>query len=229
MIGSPNRLRIRKQFPRVPTDVLAAIGSSSASFVTDAMEGHGVLDYRIKPLVAEWRIVGSVVTAFVGAGDNLAALAALDVLTPGDVLVIGTGGNCDNAVLGDNMGIVAKRRGAVGVITDGTIRDAAELIEWGLPCFCRGLTPCSAGSRGPGDVGLPMAMGTAVVDSGDLVVADRDGVVVVPKAQFPQMIARLDAVREKEAASNALLSKGELPSMLRRRFPDIDSETEFVE
>ncbi|MBL6945516.1 MAG: RraA family protein [Rhodospirillales bacterium] len=193
------------------------------------MEGRGALDYRIAPLLPEMRIVGTALTAFVGPGDNLAALAALDLLRTGDILVIGAAGNCSRAVMGDNMGIVAKRRGAVGVVTDGTLRDGAELIELGLPCFCCGLTPVSTGSRGPGEVGLPMAMGNETVASGDLVVGDRDGVIVVPHQDIPAMLDGLDAVHAKEAAQNAALKEGEIPSMLRRRYPGIDAETTFVE
>ena len=82
-------------------------------------------------------------------------------------------------------------------------RDAAEIIDLGLPVFCRGVTPNSAFPSGPGEVGLPIAMGEVMIDAGDLVVGDRDGVVVVPRAQLAEVTARLELVAAREAEMHA--------------------------
>ena len=133
------------------------------------MNGRGALDHEIKPLDPSSRFVGSALTARAGARDNLAALAALDLIEPGDVLVIATQGFTGTATLGDNMARIAQLRGAVALVTDGMVRDAAEIIALGIPCFCRGVTPNSAFPSGPGEVGLPLALGEVAVDAGDLV------------------------------------------------------------
>ena len=184
MIEDPSRLVIRAKFPRLREAQLAPFRERTTSFVVDAMNGRGALDHAIKPLDPGSRFVGTALTARAGARDNLAALAALDLIEPGDVLVVATQGFTGTATLGDNMAKIAQLRGAVAVVTDGMVRDAAEIIELGLPCFCRGITPNSAFPSGPGEVGLPLAMGEVAVDAGDLVMGDRDGVVIVPHARI---------------------------------------------
>jgi 4-hydroxy-4-methyl-2-oxoglutarate aldolase len=141
MIGDPTRLVVKTRFARLSAEQLAPFRARSTSFVVDAMNGRGALDYRIKPLDPAMRFVGTALTAQAGARDNLAALAALDHLRPGDVLVIATQGFTGTATLGDNMARIAKLKGAVGIVTDGLVRDVAELLEIGLPCFCCGVTP----------------------------------------------------------------------------------------
>ena len=111
-------------------------------------------------------MVGSALTARAGARDNLAALAALDLIQPGDVLVISTQGFEGTATLGDNMARIAQIRGARRVATDGMVRDAAEIIALGLPAFCCGVTPNSAFPSGPGEVGLPLALGDVTIEVG---------------------------------------------------------------
>jgi 4-hydroxy-4-methyl-2-oxoglutarate aldolase len=124
MIGDPSKLVIRTRFVRLTPTQLAPFGERSTSFVVDAMNGRGALDHMIKPLDPRSRFVGSALTARAGARDNLAAVAALDLIEPGDVLVIATQGFTGTATLGDNMAGIAQVRGAVAIVTDGMARDA---------------------------------------------------------------------------------------------------------
>jgi 4-hydroxy-4-methyl-2-oxoglutarate aldolase len=228
MIGDPTKLVIRAKFPRLSSAELAPFRERSTSFVVDAMNGRGALDYAIKPLDPAGRFVGSALTARAGARDNLAALAALDLIEPGDVLVISAQGFVGTATLGDNMAKIAQLRGAVGVVTDGMARDAAEIIELGLPVFCRGVTPNSAFPSGPGEVGLPIAIGEVTIDAGDLVIGDRDGVVVVPRARLAEVTARLEAVAAKEAETHAKVASGEIRSLLER-YPELREQITYVD
>ncbi len=180
------------------------------------MNGRGALDHAIKPLDPASRFVGSALTARAGARDNLAALAALDLVEPGDVLVIATQGFTGTATLGDNMAKIAQLRGAVALVTDGMVRDAAEIMALGIPCFCRGVTPNSAFPSGPGEVGLPLALGEVTVELGDLVIGDMDGVVVVPQAALAAVSERLAAVAAKEAELHARIASGSIPSLIGR-------------
>jgi 4-hydroxy-4-methyl-2-oxoglutarate aldolase len=196
--------------------------------VVDAMNGRGGLHHTIKPLDPDSRIAGSALTARAGARDNLAALAALDLIQPGDVLVIATQGFEGTATLGDNMARIAQLRGALGVVTDGMVRDAAEIIALGLPVFCRGVTPNSAFPSGPGEVGLPLALGEVTIASGDVVIGDRDGVVVVPRAELAAVTARLELVAAKEAEMHARLGAGEIGSLLDR-YPDLRDQITYAD
>jgi 4-hydroxy-4-methyl-2-oxoglutarate aldolase len=216
MIGNPSRLVIKSKVARLRAEQLAPFRERSTSFVVDAMNGRGALDHAIKPLDARSRFVGSALTARAGARDNLAALAALDLLEPGDVLVIATQGFTGTATLGDNMARIAQLRGAVALVTDGMVRDADEIVALGIPCFCRGVTPNSAFPSGPGEVGLPLALGEVAVESGDLVLGDADGVVIVPQRALAAVTERLEQVAAKEAALHERIAAGRIPSLLER-------------
>jgi 4-hydroxy-4-methyl-2-oxoglutarate aldolase len=228
MIGDPTKLVIRATFERLAAAELAPFRKRSTSFVVDAMNGRGGLHYTIKPLDPDSHVVGSALTARAGARDNLAALAALDLIEPGDVLVIATQGFEGAATLGDNMARIAQIRGARGVVTDGMVRDAAEIIALGLPVFCRGVTPNSAFPSGPGEVGLPLAMGEVTIESGDVIIGDRDGVVVVPRANLAAVTARLELVAAKEAEMHARLAAGEISSLLERD-PDLRDQITYLD
>ena len=108
------------------------------------------------------------------------------------------------------------------------VRDAAEIIALGLPVFCRGVTPNSAFPSGPGEVGLPLAMGEVTIESGDLIIGDRDGVAVVPRAQIGTVTARLELVAAAEAEMHARMAAGEIRSLLDR-YPELRDQTTYVD
>jgi 4-hydroxy-4-methyl-2-oxoglutarate aldolase len=129
------------------------------------------------------------------------------------VLVAATGGSTAAAVTGDLLLGVARNRGAVGFVTDGLVRDLADLEALGMPVYALGLSPNSPGRRGPGTVGLPIVCGGRAIASGDVIVGDRDGVVVVPRALIEATLAALDRVKAVEAAMSERVRGGlrELP------------------
>jgi 4-hydroxy-4-methyl-2-oxoglutarate aldolase len=139
------------------------------------------------------------------------------------VLVIAAQGFCGTATLGDNMARIVQLRGAVGLA-----RDAAEIIELGIPVFCHGVTPNSAFPSGPGGIGLPLAMGEVAIDAGDLVIGDRDGVVVVPRGQLAVVTARLELVAAKEAEMHAKVPAGEIGSLLER-YPWLRAQITYID
>ena len=226
MIGDPPKLIIKRPGKRLDPAALAPFQERSASFVVDAMQGRGALDSRIKPLAPASRFVGTAVTARAGARDNLAALAALDLLTPGDVLVISAQGFTETAVLGDNMARIAKQRGAVAVVTDGAVRDADEIIAIGLPVFSQAVTPNSAFPSGPGEVGLSMSLGDVSIDTGDIVLGDADGVVVITQERLAEVTRNLEEVAKKEAALHMKIESGEFESLLGE---DVKQSIRYVE
>ena len=120
--------------------------------------------------------------------DNLALYSALDVCQSGDVLCITNGNWTGSAVVGDIMAGIFKNANISGIVTDGVVRDLAGLIEVGLPVYAQGITPNAGQKNGPGSVGLDISIGGVNVCSGDLVIADRDGVVVLPQKQIPTAI-----------------------------------------
>jgi len=173
---------------RLPIAFVDKFRGAPTSFMADAMGGSGALDWRIKPLVGA-SIFGVALTCDCGANDNLALIAAVAESEPGDVLVAATGGFCGAAVTGDLLMGVARNRGVTGLVTDGLVRDLADLEALGLPIYAMGVSPNSPGKRGPGTVGLPIVCGGVAIASGDLIVGDRDGVVAVPRARLEETLA----------------------------------------
>lgn len=214
MIGDPAKLVVKRPGARAAEAVLAPFAARATSFIADAMQGRGALDHRIKPLDPKMRFAGTALTAKAGARDNLAAVAALDLIEPGDVLVVAAQGFTETAVVGDNMARIAKMRGAVAVVTDGAVRDIDEIRSIGLPVFARAVTPNSAYGNGPGEVGLPLALGDVPVATGDLVIGDADGVIVVPKARIAEITEALDRVAEREAKLHAKIADGTFETLL---------------
>ena len=209
MIKDPPILTIRRNFPRPSAAEVQAFAGAQTGHVIDAMNGRGSLDYRIKPLAPPAQtIVGVAMTCHCGPADNLALFAALAVAQPGDILVCGTDEFTATSVTGDLLMGMAKNRGLLGLVTDGVARDRAGIVGVGLPVYCRGLNPNSPVRSGPGTVGQPVSLGGVVVDSGDIVVADVDGVVIVPRAKAKAVIDALVLVREAEAGLEAKVKAG---------------------
>jgi 4-hydroxy-4-methyl-2-oxoglutarate aldolase len=211
MIEEPLPLVFASSVERPPSEIVERFRAPT-SFIVDAMNGAGALDWRIKRL-AGGSLVGVALTCDCGPLDNLAFMAALAECKPGDVLVVATGGYAGAAVTGDLLMYVARNRGAAGFVTDGLVRDLDDLEAVGLPTFAMGVTPNSPQRRGPGSVGLPVVCGGVTVASGDVVVGDRDGVVVVPRARIDETLKNLEHVKAMEATTLARVRGGlkELP------------------
>src|SRR5262245_10810610 len=209
MIKDPPALTIRRDFPRPSAAEIAAFAGVPTGYAVDALGGRGALDYRIKPLVPVTSVlVGVAVTCDCGPADNLALFGALEVAKAGDVLVAATGGFTATALVGDLFMGMARNRGIKGLATDGLARDLTGILGVGLPLFCAGVTPNSPARNGPGTVGLPVVLGGVTVESGDLVVGDSDGVVVVRRSEAGAIVAKLAEVRAAEAALEAKVKGG---------------------
>ena len=215
MIGDPPVLTLRRQFERPSAAQIEAFRNVPTGFVVDAQNGQGAVHNQIKPLWPEARFVGPAVTARCGPRDNMAVYIAIRVAQPGDVLVLHTGDYLDAAIIGDNVAAIARQQGVVAVVTDGLVRDIEGLLEVGLPTFARGLTPNSPYKNGPCEVGTPVSLGGVPVRAGDLLVGDRDGVVVVERERIDLVIQGLDGVRQKEAETQKKIAAGfELPGWI---------------
>ncbi len=220
MIEEPPPLAFAASLERPPSALVERFRGTPTSFIVDAMNGVGALDWRIKRLVGG-SLVGVALTCDCGPLDNLAFMAALAQCKPGDVLVVATGGYTGAAVTGDLLMYVARNRGAAGYVSDGLVRDLDDLEAVGLPVFALGVTPNSPQRRGPGSVGLPVVCGGVSVATGDVVVGDRDGVVVVPRARIETTLDNLERVKAMEAATLERVRGGlkelpvEVPSLRR--------------
>ena len=209
MIGNPVALTIRRRIERPAPALVDAFRNAPTGFVTDARNGMGSLHHGIKPLLPEMQFVGTAVTCYCGPMDILACMAALDFVQPGDVIMIATAGNDTAATVGDLWAIWAKRIGVAAIVCDGLVRDVPGLLAADIPVFARGHCPNAGFRNGPGEVNLGITCGGVHVGPGDIVVGDRDGVVVVPLAAAESVALRLADVRRKEADAEAKVKSGE--------------------
>lgn len=205
MIDDPPLLTIRPAFARPPSVTVARFAGVPTGNLADALGGRGAMRPAIKPVVAAAeRFVGVALTCLCGPADNLAVMGALSIAAPGDVIVAAADGFTDAAICGDVVAGIARNRGVVGFVTDGAVRDRDGLDQMGLPVFAAAVTPDSCARSGPGTVGFPVVCGGIAVASGDIVVGDRDGVVVIPAARID---AVLESLARVQAAESAILAK----------------------
>ena len=210
MIEEPPRLKINATRKRPSAAQIEAFQGVPTGFVVDAMHGKGAMSGTIAPIGFGRDIdcvaAGPALTADNRPSDIMGTLAALNFLQEGDVMVAGFGGFQGCASAGDRVSRMIKNCGGVGFVSDGPMRDYAGIVEVGMPCWCTGLTPNSPYVSGPATVGMPVDIGGVRVETGDMIVADQDGVVVVPFAQIDAVIAALDGVRAAEEALDAEIS-----------------------
>ncbi|MEM8853143.1 MAG: hypothetical protein AAGD34_05530 [Pseudomonadota bacterium] len=205
---SQAKLTIRANFQRPANALVEAFRTAPTGPVADALGRYGALDHTIRPLTTATRFVGTALTVWTVPRDNLAPYAALKFAKPGDVLMVASAGEDEAAIMGDIAIGMAKNAGIVAVVTDGLVRDIDGIEAVGIPVFARGLTPNSPFKNGPGTIGLPIALGRVAIAPGDIVVGDKDGVVVVPQGRAEAAKTALATVLAKEADMEKVVAAG---------------------
>ncbi|CAN7749555.1 4-carboxy-4-hydroxy-2-oxoadipate aldolase/oxaloacetate decarboxylase [Cupriavidus necator] len=197
-----------REFERVSPEVVEAARALPTATLHEAGGKIGVIPPAIKPVAPGFRICGPALTVHSPGGDNLWLHRALDIAQPGDVLVVHVSGAYEHGYWGEIMTTAAKVKQLGGLVIDGCVRDGVLLEEIGFPVFARGL--CIRGTgKDYGAIGwlnAPVLIGGTRVEAGDLVVGDRDGVVVVPHARAGAVV---DKARDREATEAAILKRVE--------------------
>ncbi len=208
MLQEPKPLRARRPSNRPTAEQIAQFQKAPSSVVADAMIYDGVFAPGIRLLAGETHVAGPALTVGCTPADILALKAAVSFVQPGDVVVSTNGGFTGAATMGDLVAGRLKNAGAVGFVTDGAVRDATGIIETGLAVWCQGRTPASPFSSGPGTLGLPISILNQRVECGDMVVADGDGVVVVPFARIDEIAAKVAHILSVERSSEEKVKNG---------------------
>lgn len=201
---------INRQFERVSAEDVRRAAEYQAAILADVAGRRGTLHGRIKPLAPHMSVAGPAITVEVRPGDNLAIHAAMAVAQPGDVLVVDGKGDLSCALLGEIMATQAQASGIAGIIIDGAVRDADTLSKGHYPVFSAGLNPCGPTKLISGRVNHPISVAGATVQAGDLVVADIDGVVVIPRDEVQEVIALAKEKLEMETRRLAAIREGDL-------------------
>ena len=186
-------------------DQLKRLGTAT---IHEAQGQRGAVDPRIAPLDPSMRLAGPALTVDIRPGDNLMIHYALTKARPGDVLVVDAKAFVDAGPWGDVLTFAAQQIGIAGLVIDGAVRDASQIVEMGFPVFCRGLSIRGTNKHQPGKLNLPLILGGVAVRPGDIVVGDRDGLVIVAADEVPEVIAASAAREQKEAQMRERLAQG---------------------
>lgn len=210
MIEEPKLLTVARDRRRPTDKQIAGFQGMPTGFVVDAMFGAGQFSTDIKPLseMEDAHIAGPALTIENSPGDILALLGGLKFIEDGAVVVNAFGAFQGVASAGDRVSAMMKNCGAAGFVSDGPMRDHEGLMKVGLPTWCTGLNPGSPHTKGPGRIGLPINLGGQGIETGDMIIADRNGVVVVPFDKIDATLTMLVKVAELEHALDAELEGG---------------------
>jgi|SRR6185369_5863709 len=193
--------------PKAPSELIEAFRAASTSIISDNLSRlPGAVG--LKPFHRGGAMAGCAFTVRTRPGDNLAIHQALELVGPGDVLVVDGGGDESRALVGEIMLNIAKYRGAAGYVIDGAIRDADALKENDFPIFARSAIHRGPYKSGPGEINVPVSIGGMVVAPGDIVIGDGDGVVAFSQAVAPKLLEAVKAQIEREANTLVAIREG---------------------
>lgn len=202
-------LRKNPSAPQVDAQILAALRDIPVAAMSDNMHRNigttGLHPYH-RPV--DRTMAGTAVTARSRGGDNLTYLRALEFCRPGDVLVVDAGGDLANAVVGGILSFYAAQIGVVGVVIDGAIRDVAEIRAREFPVYARGVTHRGPYKDGPGEINVPISVGGMVVNPGDIVVGDQDGLMAFARDEAGLLIEKARAHLATEAETIRAMKEG---------------------
>jgi RraA family protein len=188
--------------------LVAAFAASSTAIISDNLHRlPGAIGLRPFHKVAG-AMAGTAFTVRVAAGDNQVIHRALDMIRPGDVVVVDGDGATERALIGEIMSEIARTRGAAGFVIDGAIRDAGALAAASFPVFAKAAIHRGPYKNGPGEINVPVSIGGMVIAPGDIVVGDEDGVVAFPQAIAAELLKAVHAQEKKEEEILASIRAG---------------------
>lgn len=187
--------------PKPPTSLIDGFRSAPTSVISDNL-GRLPGSVGLRPFHRGGKLVGTAFTVRTRPGDNLAIHRALEMVGPGDVIVVDGGGDETRALVGEIMMTIAQWRKAEGYVIDGAIRDVAAFAASDFPCFARTVIHRGPYKNGPGEINVPVSVGGCVISPGDFVVGDEDGIVSFPAARA---LSLLEAVQAQVAREEDML------------------------
>ena len=190
--------RVYNSFNRPARELIERFRGIPVANLDDCMGRLAAVHEDIKP-VGKAGMVGPALTVKVAEGDNLMMHYALDLVQEGDILVIDAGGRTERAVFGELMVAYLITKKVGGIIVDGAIRDKDDIAATGLPVYARGVTPNGPWKNGPGEVNTPVQIGGRIVNPGDIVVADGDGVLFVSPEDAEELLQKVTVLMQGEA------------------------------
>ncbi len=187
------RFTINRHIDRLPAGIINQYSDLAVADICDALGRNAAFPSALKPLGAS-RILGSAYTVNLPASENLLLYYAVDNANPGDVLVVSCGAYEERAVCGEIMANLAMKRGLAGFVIDGAVRDARALKELPFPVYARSVSPNGPYKDTCGEINVPVSIGNVVINPGDIIVADDDGIVAVRAEEAEELAALAEKI-----------------------------------
>jgi len=204
----PIGFRIKKSRQKVSQDLADKFRSMPVANVSDSMSRMTAGGPRLRPMHSSGQLSGPALTVKTRPGDNLMLHKAIDMAEPGDIIVCDGGGDCTNSLMGEIMLKQAIKRGVAGFVLNGAIRDLDAFRELNLPVFAAGVSHRGPYKDGPGEINYSIAIEGMVINPGDLMIGDWDGVLVVAREDAAGVLAATEAKNAAEVVSMAEIEAG---------------------
>lgn len=198
--------RILPNQNRPSLELIESFRPLSTSLISDSM--NRAFGAALKPYHKEGKLLGSAITVKTRPGDNLLVHKAIDLAEPGDVIVVDAAGKLEQAIIGEIMISLAKKRGIAGFVIDGAIRDSRMIMKDIFPVYARGVTHQGPYKDGPGEINVPITIDGTIIHPGDLIVGDEDGVVAIPLTHTSEVLKKAKELQLYELKTLCSIADG---------------------